>query len=162
MQRTCVKCGHSNLQADGGAGDACPQCGAIYAKATATGVRPVQRAAQSGFGVEPGRFADVSSPAAEQHAAPREFVARMRAQSLYPTVRTLVTWTHWFMVFIAVVLGGLSVLQWRTMGPFALFVGLGLAAFILIMSLAVREVSLMLADLADASVRAAAVAEAER
>jgi hypothetical protein len=42
MQRTCVKCGLVNDAADASPTAACPQCGAIYAKATTAAVRQQQ------------------------------------------------------------------------------------------------------------------------
>ena len=32
MQRSCLKCGHAHPNASGGATEACPRCGAVYAK----------------------------------------------------------------------------------------------------------------------------------
>lgn len=41
MHKTCIKCGHINPQATGAELEACPACGAIYAKALPTPARPV-------------------------------------------------------------------------------------------------------------------------
>ena len=80
----------------------------------------------------------------------------MRAQSLYPTVRALVKWGHWVMMFIAVLVAIGGLMAAKVGGPFALLAALGIAALIVLFSLAARELSLMLADLSDASVRMAA------
>lgn len=187
MQRTCVKCGHDNMHASGAADEACPSCGAIYAKASATSARPVTRAAQptqsgssgfsaqSGFGGSSGFSAQsgfggngggrrrggddqIATPSADYP----QFVATMRAQSLYPTVRTLVKLGHWLgLVFAAfVVFSGLFIA--KSGGLFPVLIALGVASVIVIISLAMRELSLMLADLSDAAVRLAAGAERDR
>lgn len=165
MQKTCVKCDHVNPLASGADSEACPSCGVIYAKALATGVRPVRRAApQSGFGAPSGYGASRNHAGTDEidnlRVAQRaDFVIRMRAQSLYPTVRTLVKLGNWFAMALAaaVLLGG--VLSSRSGGVFGILAAAGVAAVIVIVSFAVREMSLMLADLSDAAVRMAAGAE---
>lgn len=42
MQRTCVKCGHVNDEADPSATAFCPECGVVYAKAAVAAVRERQ------------------------------------------------------------------------------------------------------------------------
>lgn len=166
MQRTCVKCGHEHPNANGSDTEACPSCGAIYAKA-GTVPWPSGRPASSGFG-QPSRFGGGGRQRAAGVEASlssddlQHYVVVMRAQSLYPTVRTLVKLGHWFMVIIAVLVALAGMMAARATGPAALVGGVCGALFIVIFSLALRELSLMLADLSDASVRAAAVAEGER
>lgn len=162
MQRTCVKCGHVNPGATGSDIEACPSCGAVYAKAQATGARPVRRSApQSGFDAPSGHSGYRHQPGADEDenlraAQQANFVIDMRAQSLYPTVRALVKWGHWVMMFIAVLVAIGGLMAAKVGGPFALLAALGIAALIVLFSLAARELSLMLADLSDASVRMAA------
>lgn len=156
MQRTCVKCGHTNPRAIGGSDEACPQCGAIYSKASPSAARPAPRA--SGFGGARPSALDTASHQPDDH---RAFVRDMRARSLYPTVRAFVNIGFYVGVFIAlvVVLGG-AVGAFRSGGSmFTLLIAAGIAAVIALIALAWREISLMLADLSDAAVRMAAAAE---
>lgn len=44
MQKTCIKCGHVSFNAAGQPTDACPSCGAIYAKARALAGSPATAA----------------------------------------------------------------------------------------------------------------------
>lgn len=165
MQKTCVKCGHVNPRASVADSEACPSCGVIYAKALATGVRPVRRAApQSGFGAPSGYVASRNQAGADEMdnldvARRADFVIRMRAQSLYPTVRTLVKVGHWVAMVLAAFVMIAGLVGARGAGAFAILVAAGAAAVIVIVSFAVRELSLMLADLSDAAVRMAAKAD---
>lgn len=164
MQRTCVKCGHTNPQATGTSDEACPQCGAIYSKASATAARPAERA--SGFGHQAGRPSGFGRTSILEEPPPRQvddhraYVQDMRARSLYPTVRAFVNLGFYFGLAIAalVVIGG-AFGAFSTGGVFKLLVALGIAAVILFFTMAWREISLMLADLSDAAVRMAARGE---
>ena len=162
MQRTCVKCGHNNLMASGSAEEACPTCGAIYSKASAAPPRAAVRSARpSGFGGQPSGFAQHSradrgdrdpGDAGDQLA----FAIEMRRNSLYPTVRLAVRIGFVAAVVIAVliVIGGVIATFER--GPHVLLSALGIAAVVLVVAMAWRELSLMLVDLSDAAVRMAA------
>lgn len=165
MQRTCVKCGHVNPQASSDPLAACPACGAIYAKATPSTPRaPGAARTQSGFG-GPSGFGQsgLSRPADDGgHNDLADFVARMREQSLYPTVRSLVRWTFILMAFIAAVMAIAGLWQFFRGSTVPGAIGVGFALFLLTVSFVLRELSLMVIDLSDASVRSAAAAEARR
>lgn len=154
MLRTCLKCDHPNADASGDELEACPSCGAIYSRveeAMAAG-RPVARARakepewataqDSGDGLPVDRFA-----------------VRMREDSLYPTFRNLILIFYWVLVLIAVfsfigsgvtLFSGSGETKW-----IGVIVGLFFGLFFLVVARVMREVSLMMADLADAAVRIA-------
>lgn len=157
-QKKCLKCGHVATY-ESHQPDACPACGAIYRKveeaAAASQNGAPAKTRNSGFGpsVMPSR-------ASQKARSPKEdlewFVDDMRSNSLYPTWRELVKWATWFGYLLAILalLGG-------TIGLFTGSIGSGLAAIFAALILAViarvwRELSLMVADLADSSVRQAA------
>lgn len=57
MQRLCAKCGHQNPLATGSDHEACPQCGAIYAKAGQPPVRARRASEVSGWWLKGGLLA---------------------------------------------------------------------------------------------------------
>jgi uncharacterized membrane protein len=83
----------------------------------------------------------------------------MRLESLYPTFRSLVDLVYWVWAVLAMVsFTGALVGAWNGVGAgrlVPLFVGVLLGLFFLIIAKVSRELSLMLADLADAAVRIA-------
>ena len=163
MNKTCLKCGHPNPNASGDPLEACPSCGAIYSRVEAAwGVRP--NGATAG--------AAQAAPAHAAHAAPAapvappaeadtvgEFAVWMRLESLYPTFRSLVELVYWVWVVLAVVcFAGALVGAWNGEGAAragTFFGGVVLGLLFLIVAKVTREMSLMLADLADAAVRIA-------
>ena len=157
MNKTCLKCGHPNPNASGDPLEACPSCGAIYSRVEAAwGVRP------NGASASPASSAPAHpvapAPAAEV-AAVGEFAVWMRLESLYPTFRSLVELVYWVWVVLAVVcFAGALVGAWNGVGAAragAFFGGVVLGLLFLIVAKVTREMSLMLADLADAAVRIA-------
>lgn len=168
MQRTCVKCGFKNPATPTGDDDACPGCGAVYAKAMPTSAKPVPaHAPRAGFGASSSfGSAAIDKPhhvarhmSGEAALVPRDFVESMREQSLYPAMRTLTKWVFFLMMLTAalIALGGLrSMFGSSEVGTWVGISALGGAAFLAVVSLVMREAVLMLADLSDAAVRLAA------
>lgn len=152
MNRQCLKCNHVNPSATGDALEACPACGAIYSR--------VEQAMASGAPVH-----KVAAPAASpaQQADVHEFVETMRADTLYPTFRGLANANAWLWNILAGLCGLGGLISLFTSSGSGRFIGLlGGAAFALffyVMGKFFREMSHMLADLSDASVRTAAKLE---
>jgi len=151
MLKNCLKCSHANPDATGDDLEACPNCGAIYSRVEAAwATRPVRPA----------------HPELQQSLSPQpveesidEFAIRLRGSSLYPTFRGLVGLIHFALLVLAVLalLGGL-VGAWSGSGMARmgmLFAGVFMGLLFLIFAKLTREMSLMLADLADAAVRIA-------
>lgn len=157
-QKKCLKCGHVATY-ESHQPDACPACGAIYRKveeaAAASQNGAPAKTRNSGFGpsVMPSR-------ASQMARSPKQdlewFVDDMRSNSLYPTWRELVKWATWFGYLIAtlMLLGGLlGVVQGNVKAGVAAMVG---GLMVAIIARVWRELSLMVADLADSAVRQAA------
>lgn len=173
MYRNCLKCGHANHEASGDELEACPSCGAIYSRVEAAwGTRPTVSRAPRPTGPAAGEAAagaGASSPAPSPTSAARGagaaevsvevFAERLRLASLYPTFRGLVELLYWVVVLLAVLMfvGGMfGAWAMSGTGSFASFVsGLVFGVFFLVVARVTREMSLMLADLADAAVRIA-------
>lgn len=158
--KKCLKCGHA-APYDSEPPVACPSCGAIYAK--------VEAAQAQGAGGPASRFQDTAPgrPAMPRPSRPRRgsdgadvhaFAERMREESLYPAWRKIVgIFTILGYVLAGLVLVGAFIAAQHSMG--ALFGGVVLAAFIALMARVSKELSLMLADLSDATVHLAAAHE---
>ncbi len=167
--KKCLKCGHV-ASFEGAVPLACPGCGAIYAKveaAAAQGAAPVRPAAPK----ENPYVAPVAMRTAASTAKPGRsggkavadndiagFAARMRAESLYPTWRTLVNWATFFWYAVAVI-GFLGTAISTGFEAAPTLGAMAAAIFIVLMFKALKETSLMLTDLADAAVRIAARAD---
>lgn len=137
MEKTCLKCSHVNPNALGAYTDACPQCGAIYAKVEQLATQLLRRPVMAG--------------AAAQR--PSHFIERLRDDSHYPTFRKVITTFDRLGQVLAVLvfLGGL--IGGYTTGSAAATLGATLAAiFISIFLRFAKEASLMLADMSDATV----------
>lgn len=146
MQETCIKCGHTNPATSGADSDACPKCGAIYAKVQ-------QLAAQV-----PRRSSVTVAPVRNR----AHFIDRLRDESLYPTFRKVITIFHMLGQVLAVLvfLGGL--IGGYKSGSVGAMVGATVAAlFMSIFFRVAKEASLMLADMSDATVRMAQQAEGD-
>lgn len=157
MNKTCLKCGHPNPNASGDPLEACPSCGAIYSRVEAAwGVRP--NGASAGAAAAAPVPPVAPAPAAEV-APVGEFAVWMRLESLYPTFRSLVQLVYWLFVVLAVVcFAGALVGAWNGVGAAragTFFGGVVVGLLFLIVAKVSREMSLMLADLADAAVRIA-------
>ncbi|QIL79885.1 DUF4282 domain-containing protein [Diaphorobacter sp. HDW4A] len=89
-----------------------------------------------------------------------EFAETLRADSLYPTFRSLVKLIYWFLIALAVLcaLGALMVLfRGAGVGRIGGFIGgVFMTLFFILVARLTSETSLMLADLSDAAVRIAA------
>lgn len=151
MTRNCLKCGHANAEATGAELEACPSCGAIYSRVEAA------------WAARPPRPVSPAHTEVRAHAAAddtvEEFAWRLRTGSLYPTFRSLVGLVYlMFLVLAAVAFVGGVMGAWTGSGASrvgVLFVGVFMGLLFLIVGKAMREMSLMLADLADAAVRIA-------
>lgn len=156
MNRTCLKCGRLNPSANGDALEACPGCGAIYSRVEAA------------WGARHAGAVPAAAPSAARPAPPvahepaesvQEFAIGLRLESLYPTFRSLVQLVYWLFVMLAVVcFAGALVGAWNGVGAAraaTFFGGIVMGLVFLIAARVTREMSLMLADLADAAVRIA-------
>jgi hypothetical protein len=150
MIRNCLKCGHANNGAVGDDREACPGCGAIYSRVEAAwGTRPAA-----------GATASQARASHEAHDVPIGlFAERLRLASLYPTFRALEQLLYWVVLALAALCftGGLygAMAGEGTARIGALLVGTFLAVLFVVIAKVTRELSLMLADLADAAVRIA-------
>lgn len=163
MQRECLKCHHVHTTAIGGDLEACPQCGAIYSRVEA---------------IAASRGADSILPAGQRaahhkavhpalaHARPIDvhgFAATLRTESLYPTFRGLVRIGHLFglvLTGMSAIMAIMALFAYEGVARFGGFIGFGIATvFVYVFTRLMTELSLMFADLSDASVRTAANAE---
>lgn len=152
--KQCLKCGH-NVQYDAEPPLACPSCGAVYSK--------VEQALREGL---PSRPQPTPKPLTgrapttdvDHHA----FASQLREESIYPTFRAVANLLYWCGVVLAVLilLGGLS-LAMRA-GIAAAIGGVAGAVLVFVLARVGKEMSLMLADLSDATVRMAAHAEGHK
>lgn len=161
MLKTCQKCGHPNPSASGDPMEACPECGAIYAKAQPPLRR--QESAASSAAWPP------SAPAAplQSNEQTASFIERLRSQSNYPAFRSVVSVMFWLGQALAalVLIGGLiSAFGLRAYGgSLGTFIGaLVFAVLISVFAKVGKEASLMLADMSDATVRMAERQESNR
>ena len=144
VSRRCLKC-ERVAEVEDSPTAACPSCGAIYAKAMA---RP-----STMEGVPPTRT-PITAPTGAKDL--RAFVDRMRADSIYPTFRSVVHFFYIFgLVLAAVSFVGGSVLAFTTKNM-ALAIGSLLGGiFWLVASKFFREATIMVADMGDALARIA-------
>ena len=160
---TCLKCGHVNPLATGAQTEACPQCGAIYSrvKAAMASGQPVRtaKAVDSGFqtsaeGASPSAKTPVRAAAKVRHGA---YVDQLRAHTHYPTFRTVVRLGLFFGYFLAIcALVGGAFSAFRSGGSaWHLLIGAGTGAFLYLLTRIWFELTVMIVDIADASVRTA-------
>lgn len=146
--KTCLKCQFKTAY-EGTPPMACPSCGAVYAKVEAafrdqphpSHARAVRRNQQT-------PFVDV-----------QDFADQMRSESLYPAFRTVVKFIYVFGLVLAAVTLLASLFLAAQTGPSAAIGGLIGACVMCLFFKVSKEVSLMVADLSDASVRLAATAD---
>lgn len=152
ISKQCLKCGQT-ASIDPATTPACPHCGAIYSK--------VEAAAQSQAPLRAGPVSQAYPRATSSvnDADPAEFVETLRGESIYPTFRAVANLLYWCGIALAVIilLGGLS-LSMRAGFPAALG-GIAGSVLVFVFARVGKEMSLMLADLSDATVRMAARAE---
>lgn len=158
-QKQCLKCGHSVSYQDAPP-TACPQCGAVYSKVEAAFAPPApatvaarEEARASTFG----RTQRLLDDDIDVH----DYASQMRRNSLYPTWRTLVTIVTLASYALALLILISSIYGLNNASMMAV-PGLVASFFIAIVAKAMKEVSLILADMSDATVRMAARAEQNR
>lgn len=140
----CPKCSKLNANTTGASDEACPYCGVIYAKAqrSADVHRIRAKATQTVAAADGGRFID-----------------QLRAESHYPTFRALVGLFYLVglgLGLIILVVGGVVAWQGSVVGGIAVVVA---SLIVLILVKVGKEVSLMVADMSDASIHTAARAD---
>lgn len=149
QNKKCLKCGH-NAEYSAEPPTACPSCGAVYAK--------VEQAMREGPPPRP-RPTPTSSPYVKQDH--HSFAMQLRQESIYPTFRTVVKIAYWLGVIAAALIAIGGITASFSAGVGALFGGIALAALTFVFAKVAKEMSLMLADLSDATLRTAARAEAQ-
>lgn len=149
-QRKCLKCGHQTAY-ENATPTACEACGAVYHK--------VEEAMRGGPASRPAASRAPAHRVPQRTNSIADYAEAMRDDSLYPTWRELVKWATWMGYVIAaiVTIGALLALK---EGHIKSGLGaLGGAVVIVIVARVWRELSLMVADLADAAVRQASNSE---
>lgn len=155
-QKQCLKCGHSVSYQDAPP-TACPQCGAVYSKVEAAFAPPApatvaarEEARASTFG----RNQRLLDDDIDVH----DYASQMRRNSLYPMWRLLVNIATYAAYAIAAIIAIGAILN-DDVGPMVTW-GLTLfAALIAVFAKVMKELSLILADMSDATVRMAARGE---
>lgn len=157
---TCLKCGHVNHAVVGSDTEACPNCGAIYARvraAMANGqpVRATKTIDPVAQGGETASHRRRSSGVAASSGGP--YIDRLRAHTQYPTFRTVVRFGLYFGYFLTAMalLGGVIAAFQRDGSAMHLLIGIGLAAVVFLLTRLWFELTIMIVDIADASVRTA-------
>lgn len=154
--KVCLKCKHK-AEFDGAPPLACPACGAIYSKVEAamrTGapVRPSQLPSEpevNYFKTTPSQAGPSSDT--DVHA----FARQMRAESLYPAWRKIVG----LFAIIGYIAAAIMLIAGIISGKgstLAMLAAFGFAALTALFTKVGKELSLMLADLSDATVHLAA------
>lgn len=153
-RKECRKCGHT-AQFEEEPPLACPTCGAVYAK-----VEQALREGQAPRAQPIARPAVSRSPTndIDHHA----FADLLREESIYPTFRTVVKIAYWLGVLAALLIAAGGVMASFSAGAAALLGGFAVGALVFVFAKVAKEMSLMLADLSDATVRSAARTEANR
>ena len=137
MQVTCIKCNHVNPNATGSAHDACPKCGVIYAKAQQAMAPAVRR--------------PVANSKLEH--SPNQFIEELREASIYPTFRSVISLGYVLGLVLAVLLALGGIVGGYKAGSFGTAFGAVFAAIVIaVIARFMKEASLMLADMSDATV----------
>lgn len=152
--KKCLKCGHVAPFSEQPP-MSCPQCGAIYSKVEQALENPLPRPTP-----RPQRPA-ISTHSADPDSSHHSYAEAMRAESLYPTFRALTNAAYIFMVVIAALVLIVGLFAFFKLGVGYLVGSILAAIFIYILARVSRELSLMLADLSDATVRMAALQAAK-
>jgi len=142
MEKKCLKCQH-NANVPGLTTDACPQCGAIYAK--------VEEYLRNNQAAVPPRRAS----AAVAQTGRDVFIAQLRQDSLYPTARWWTNLVHAIVTIMCIIFGVGSL---AAIGNGFVGGALIVLVFIVLLWLASRvmkELTQMFIDMCDASVRTA-------
>lgn len=179
--RSCKKCGHLNLQATHADLEACPECGAIYARVEAAlrdgkTVAPPPQAHQPAPApmppVTPTAITPIKIPQVAATAIPpppipaptiapkeppsRPYIEELRDQSNYPTFRSFIGFCAGFGYIVAGFFGIAALVSIPKSNAMATSGAFALAIFFYILSKFGKEATLMLADLSDAAVVMAA------
>lgn len=161
--KKCLKCGHET-DYSGEPPLSCPACGAVYSKVEQALRERATQHSSRGQDTEPRPSIAKRSPRSRRGSdAPdvHSFAMRMRDQSLYPVWRKLVG-INTFIIYSIAALGALaSLISARATSVTYMLIGLAASALIAIFGKASKELSLMLADLSDATIHIAASRETE-
>lgn len=164
-EETCLKCGHVNPAATGSETEACPQCGAIYARVKAA--MASRQPMRSSHGADSGFSARSGAPAAQPKSppkvhrytghAPGPFIDQLRDGTHYPAFRTVVRLAMFFGYVLAVccLIGGFFTMFGRDGTFWHLLIGAGVGALVFLLTRIWFELTVMIVDIADASVRTA-------
>jgi hypothetical protein len=147
--RKCLKCGHVSTTLPDP--PECPSCGAVYAK--------VEAAMTSRTGGRSSQLPASAAPRATRSldgAGP--YLAQLRAHSAYRTFRVVIGIAFWAFAVSVAVLAGVG---WRQAEGWMSAVPIVTAIVAVILAVCARQAALMLADIGDATVRAAELAERE-
>lgn len=167
-EKTCKKCGHTATY-NGLEPQSCPACGAIYAKVeealrAAADARANRNAAAAA--AQNSRLPSAQAPDMQRDARGvvdvHAYAAGMRDDSLYPFWRKLVgivTILGYILAAFLMIAAFITISKASVTAGLAGIVG---AIFVAVMVRVGKEVSLMLADLSDASVRLAAHRESKQ
>lgn len=166
-KETCLKCGHVNPDAKGTDTEACPNCGAIYSRvkaaAAAGKLSRTTRTAESGFDHSAQSTHDAAlrpltpSPSRRNRKSRSAYVQSLREETNYPAFRAVVRLGLYFGYFMVAgaLIGGIAGAIPDSGSPLFLLAGLGTAAFIYLLTRIWFELTVMVVDIADASVRTA-------
>jgi len=146
--KRCLKCDHV-ATFEGAQPLVCPECGAVYSK--------VEEALRNGAPAR--RRQEDSMPASrysDRTLEVHEFAGRMRDESLYPFWRKLVGLVSILGYIVAVILLVAAFIAISQASVTTGLIGIGVSAFVAIMTRVGKEASLMLADLSDATIHLAA------
>ena len=162
--RHCYKCGHDNEAPTGDSLEACPQCGAIYTRVEAymraqkksshKAPQPVVSTVQTDYKDEEYDY-EYTKPTNND-----SFIEYLRVNSLYPNFRGVVSFFYWItvgsagLIFLSGIIAASKSRGWA--GTSAFFISFFIALFMTVIAKAGKELSFMLADMADASVFTAA------
>lgn len=155
LTKRCEKCGGVTEVDVSDESAACGGCGAIFAKVHAA--RSPKPADSGPNTAAPSQFKPSTQRLAERAKGDKPFLAELRAGTNYPTFRAFVNFFYWFWIVLAVLSAGSGLLALvRSDGAgFAPIAGLVLAVFFVFIGRLLREVSMMLADIGDATIRTA-------
>lgn len=146
--KKCLKCDHS-ISYESSPPTSCPNCGAIYAKVEQALLNPIPRP------VAPPQRPIIKNRISEPDPAHHSYAEMMRSESLYPTFRALTNAAYIFMLCIAALALVGGIFAFFNLGISYLIGSVIAAIFIYLFARVSRELSLMLADLSDATVRMA-------
>jgi hypothetical protein len=175
LTKRCLKCGAVSEVDAGDATAACGKCGAIFAKvesvtAAKAAASPLQQpdaamkdatasvqAPPAMAATSPRFHTKVSSTSSDARATfasgERPFLAGLRATTNYPTFRAVINFFYWFWIVLAALAAlGTIISLFRDPGATTVIGGVLAVAFLVFVGRLLREVSMMLADIGDATI----------